>query len=213
MLRVGPWQDMKEKSELLLARMRRQKRRRRLVELMKKFHLYQYLQEQLPHSAMSFFYLGMYFLGAIYVAMYFVPITFFEDYNTLFSATLVAVVLPFSLLSTYGLWPPPVKTKSVQILLWYGSIFIAFFVVSPLLMFLGQFDHFFMSLMIINVLIAAHILPAPMLFGMLLGGTYLATKIFTSYADAIDGATLAMSYKDAYGFTLVCAAALVVFRT
>ena len=69
-----------------------------------------------------------------------------------------------------------------------------------------------MSVMMVNVLIAAHILPAPMLFGMLVGGTYLATKIFASYVGAVEGAALAMSYKDTYGFTLVCAAALVVFR-
>jgi Na+/proline symporter len=210
----GGWGQIGDKTSLLAARQERREQWRKWIYAIKHPKMYTYIKQHLPAYEMVYFLCGLYVMGATYAAFYTIPPATIAAYHQLYNWITHSVLVTTAVFLTYPAWPPRLKSQRFMAFAWPSGIMYILFMVGTLLVFLSSFHEVQVMIFLLNLVIAALLLPWPLMSVLAAMGMGIGCLVFNLYQGPIQVLRLAggMQFKLIYGILLISSCLIALFR-
>lgn len=159
----------------------RQQTRQRRIKSLRNFSFLTYLKSNLPISDNTYFFFGLYTIVTTYVSLYTLQIPTHGVHAAIYTAMYYATLPITTLFLTLPILPLRLKKGRLVAYLWpFGVGFMLFFS-GALLVYLSQYHHLQMMILMINLLMSVLLLHWPLVLCLAVIGVSSATYLFFTY--------------------------------
>jgi Na+/proline symporter len=210
----GGWVGIKDKAPLLVVRQQRKEWWEGLRRTIKEMRVYSYLQKNLPSYDGLYALLGLYVLGATYSLFFTIPQPMVVHYQKLYTIAMHSVLICTAAFLTYPAWPATFRAPWFITYAWPLGICYVLFVVGTQLVLMSGFNQIQVMIFLLNLVIAAMLLPWPLMVLLAGMGIVLGGAIFNWYYDAIsiEGVVDSLQFKFIYAILLLSSFLIAIFR-
>jgi len=176
----GGWVGIKDKVPLTNFRLARRLQYSKLIELIKNFHILDFVRNNAPKNELTYAGFGVFcIISTICTIFSMSDIT--EDYEIrLLFLYGTMLILPVSFF-TYRFWPPIIKKDIIIQILWNITIFYLLIICSSFFLMLNNFDHLQFVTFTVNLVVVAILTRWKIALSMIITGVYISVQYYKYY--------------------------------
>ncbi len=210
----GGWLGTQEPGPWIAARQARREQWQACLQTLYYPKSRAYLATYLPTQSSTYLVFGLYVFAATYVSFFLLPPALSQQYATLFQNMLHVVLMITATCMTYPMWPHSLRAHQLLPWLWPMACFYTLFLVGSLMVMLSGLQQDITLIFCCNLIVAALLLPRPLLITMLLVALPMSWGIFKAVAgaDALPNNFTFIQFSSLYTWFLLIICLLAVVR-
>jgi Na+/proline symporter len=210
----GGWVGIRDKEPLLAARQKRKEFWHSFLDSLRTLRIYKYLKKNIPVSEAVYSLFGVYVIGATYTSFFTVPESVVVNHEVLYNFLAHSTLIATAIFITYPAWPLTFRAKWFIAFAWPIGVTYLLFVVGAILVMMSGFHQVQVMIFMLNLIIAALLLPWPLVTVTSIMSIILARIIFHTHGGEItvEGPVASLQFKIFYSVLLFSGSLIAIVR-